>query len=123
MSNDSALVVNVDAGKKYNVTARLFMNETAGGMKVAVGGTATATSFKANIAIWDTVNRTNTIVTALGSAATHGGAGGGAHYIPIDGTIEVNAAGTLAVQWAQNTSDASALTMQRNSFFVVESVP
>jgi len=123
LSNDSVLSVSVDAGKKYLITARLFMNETAGGVQVALGGTATATSLKANIAIWDTVNRTNTIVTALGSAASHGGAGGGAHYIPIDGTIEVNAAGTLTIQWAQNTTNVATLTMQRNSYLLVQPQP
>jgi hypothetical protein len=117
LQDDDALIVNVQPGTKYRVRGTLFLDETDSGLKIAIGGTATVTAMKVQILIYDTQLRASGRVTALGSDVSHGTTGGGLHYVVVDGVIEVNAAGTLLIQWAQNTSDPVALVMQKDSFF------
>lgn len=116
LAADSQLLVTVAANTKYQIDGVLFMNEVDSGMKIALGGTCTFDSLKAAIAIYDTVQRASGVISAFDSAVTHNTTGGGQHWIYIRGTIEVaQRPGIVNVQWAQNTSDPVALTMQRNS--------
>ena len=41
----------------------------------------------------------------------------------IEGTITVNAAGTLTVQFAQNTSNGTPSIVKRGSTFIVQDMP
>lgn len=122
LANITGLSVNVTAAGKYNFRAHLTGTANAsGGIKVAIGGTATATSISATAWNWNgvTVNSVST-VTAL---ATSVGAANAVYTdIIIEGSIVVNAAGTLTIQAAQNSSFATPTTVLVNSNFTVSRV-
>lgn len=122
------LKVEVEKGRTYRFSALLFVKSmaVAGGTKAAIAGTCTAVdiryegySLEAGAtplhgyaqatalggAVADTAAYTNTIAT-----------------IYIRGTITVNAAGNLRVQFAQNTSDVTASVIARGGIFLVEDV-
>lgn len=119
LANISGLSVNVTAAGKYNFRAHLTGTaDAAGGIKVALGGTATATSLQATAWNWsgstiNAVSSATALATALGAAT--------AVYtdIIIEGSIVVNAAGTLTVMAAQNVSDVTSTTVAINSNFTV----
>lgn len=117
LANVTGLTTNVTAGKTYAFEAELFIDaDVTGGGKYAIAGTATATAIKYEI---ETIcDATNLLVitsrqTALAGSA--GQAGCTAGLTRISGTITVNAAGTLTVQFAQNTANgtSSVLTMSK----------
>jgi hypothetical protein len=110
----------------YNFRACLQVTDAAtGGVKAAIAGTATATNIQytgytiADNAIKGKTNAT-ALGTAVGSTLTTETSG---ILVIIEGTITVNAAGTLLVQAAQNTSDGTATTVKRGSTFVVHDMP
>lgn len=125
LQNDDALTVTVAASVKYHIRATIFITSasTTAGFKFALGGTCTVTSLKAQLFLYDdTTNalagftRAEALGTSLGA-----GLGAGDNYAVIDGTVEVNAAGTLLIQWAQNTADVlNGTTVERNSDLVLE---
>jgi len=117
LADVTGLSASVTASKTYRFEALLFVDADAtGGGKYAIAGSATATAIKYNI---DAINNsTNAFVinsrqTALAGSA--GQAGATSLEVVIRGTITVNAAGTLTVQFAQNTANgtSSVLTMSR----------
>ena len=121
LANITGLSVNVTAGKTYCFYATLYTTaNVAGGVKAAIAGTATATSI-----IYEGITTAaaglaaQTRATALGTevgGATTATAG----LIRIDGTITVNAGGTLTVQFAQNASNGAASSVLVGSTFIVE---
>ena len=117
LANVTGLTATLTAAKTYSFEAVLFVDaDVTGGSKYAIAGTATATAIKYHV---DTVcDATNLLVitsrqTAL--AGSVGQAGCTAGLTKISGTITVNAAGTLTVQFAQNTASgtSSVLTMSK----------
>jgi hypothetical protein len=120
LANLTGLSVNVAAGMTYSFSAYLYTTSNAsGGIKIAIGGTATATAITYDALITDSGTTTQAArQTALGGAA--GVTAVTAALCRIYGTITVNAAGTLTVQGAQNASNASASTFLRGSSFRVE---
>lgn len=111
LTNITGLTRNVEAGKTYSIEAVLpTTSAVTGGVKIAIGGTATAT------AIWyEAVVTENGVVKVPGTTrATAIGTAVGdvtavtAASITIRGVITVNAPGTLTVQGAQSVSDAGA---------------
>lgn len=115
LANITGLTRNVEAGRTYTFRAELDTTAAAtGGVKFAVSGTATATSINYSGVLLDgTTVLANTRATALGTtvcAVTTSTAG----TCTIKGTIVVNAAGTLTLQFAQNASDAGASTVLVN---------
>lgn len=123
LANVPGLSVNVIAGATYVFRAYLPVTVNATpGIKVAIGGTSTWTSVNETSyaytasAIATTTNSTATSGTVLTNAA--------AAYtnIIIEGTVKINAAGTLTVQMAQNTSNATATSVLVNASFTVTRV-
>lgn len=112
--DDNALSVNVEAGARYTITAIIFANLAVNsGIKFALNGTSTITALKAEIRIIDSGGtREEGRVAAYGSAVAHGAAGTGDHFIEILGAVEINAAGTLLVQWAQSAAVVGNATVQ-----------
>lgn len=122
LQNDDHLTVSLAASAKYWFKFWIFTNNAGalGGFKAALGGTVGVTSLKAQIEITDdTTNATAALarVTAL-SSAVGAGLGSGDNFTTIEGTIETSTAGTFLLQWAQNTSEASNTTVQRNSILL-----
>lgn len=125
LQDDDHLTVGVASATKYRFKFYLFVN-TAGaveGLKLAIGGTCTATSMKASMTILDDVAGTTAVigrVTALASSVGVAISLGNSRAT-IEGTIEVNAAGTFLLSWAQFAGlGVAATTVQRGSYLVVE---
>lgn len=116
----TGLSVDVIAGSTYYFKATLHITADAtGGHKVAIAGTATATSIIAQVNSLS--NSADAIIianrlTALGSSAGH--AGSTEVYCEIEGTITVNAAGTLLVQFAQNAANGTSSVLVGSTFVV-----
>lgn len=111
LANVTGLSLNLVAGGVYRVQAHLTgASGASGGLKVAFGGTATATS--STTTAWDyngtTINAVTT-QTTWGSAAM----ANTAIYtdLIIEGSITVAAAGTVTLQAAQNASNGTATTV------------
>lgn len=115
---DNHLIVTLDAAGIYAFRFVLFTAVGAGGLKVALNGTATATWLTAMFDFFDggPTHLAHTPLTSLGGTASDGGAGDEAI---IEGTIEVNAGGTFGLQFAQQTSDAANTTVLRGSLLLV----
>lgn len=118
LANVTGLVSeNLLAGKTYVFEATLFVDaDTTGGSKYAIAGSATATDIRYYVEMICDATNLNVITsrqTALGGSV--GQAGCTAGLTRISGTITVNAAGTLAVQFAQNavSGTSSVLTMSK----------
>ena len=106
------LVRTVQAGLEYAFRFGVFfLNDGAAeGAKFAVDGTCTATAIKAQITIYDDVLNSTVAfarVTALASAVG-AGVSAGSNYAEIEGSISVNAAGTLGLSFAQNAAGVNA---------------
>ncbi len=109
--NSTYLTASVFANGFYHFRfICFFLNDGATeGFKAAVNGTCTATDLKAQILIYD--DTLNTIVgfaraTTLGTGVG-AGLSTGSNFAVIEGTIDVNTAGTLRLQFAQNAAGAN----------------
>lgn len=119
LTNVTGMSVNVLAAGVYTIEAYISGVGTANsGMKLAIGGTATATSISYNGKNYDgTTLNANSTATTLGNAV--GAATAAFTDGVILGTIVVNAAGTLTVQFAQNSSHADTTSVYVNSYMKV----
>lgn len=123
VQNDDQLYVVLISGKKYRIRASLFFSIPADGLRVSLNGPGvTATSLKVQFLVYDSTIRASERISALGQEATHTAAGAGDHYVVLDGSIEVATGGTLYLQWAQQSSNATPLVLQKDSFFEVERI-
>lgn len=118
----TGLTATVAAGKTYRFFTQLFITDaTPPGSyaKIAIDGTATATQFKARVRSEDADGSidTSATITALGETFTSVSESG--HVITVTGVITVNGAGTLTVQFAQASSNATACSVLTGSHFEV----
>lgn len=111
LANVTGLSRNVQASTRYNFTATIYTSSnSAGGINLAIGGTATATNIIYDAIVTDAgvvQVPTNTRTTTLGNPVGQVTAVTAAKVV-ITGSILVNAAGTLTVQFAQNASNGTA---------------
>lgn len=123
LANVPGLSVTVAAGRTYTFRAVLHLTPSAvGGQQIAVAGTATATAVTYQVnSINNTTNANilNSRVAALGGAGV-GVAGGTADFTTVEGTITVNAGGTLTVQFAQNVSNGTSSVLVGSTFLVMD---
>lgn len=116
----TGLSVSVEAGIAYYFEATLHITADAtGGHKVAIAGTATATSIIYQVESLD--NGTDALVIASRQTSLGGSVGqAGATEVrcTIRGQIVVNAAGTLLVQFAQNASSGTSSVLVGSTFVV-----
>lgn len=125
LANVTGLSVSVEAAKTYYFEATLFTaSDVAGGVKFAIGGTATATSiiYEANItnggaSVTPGTARATALATTVGDATAVTAA-----KVKITGTITVANAGTLTVQFAQNASNGTASSVLVGSNFIVNQI-
>jgi hypothetical protein len=126
LGNVTGLVVNVSAGRAYAFEAELsYTCLAAAGIKCAMGGTATATNIIYDGWIVDAAAagiKGNAQATALAGVVASAVTTGTAGHVTIRGSIEVNAAGTLTVQAAQNTANATATVVKRGSRLIVHDI-
>jgi hypothetical protein len=120
LADVTGLSIGVQAGRTYNFRAVLFVDADAtGGYKLAIGGTATATAIIYNIKAINNATSAFTITsrqTALAGSA--GAATGTGLMIEIEGTITVNAAGTLTAQFAQNAANGTSSVLVGSTLMV-----
>jgi hypothetical protein len=120
-ANVPGLSVNVLAGRSYAFEAMCFLTAgVVGGSKWAIGGTCTATGIIYDIVLTDETSNAITITsrqTALGGASGQAGTTSGICW--ISGLITVNAAGTLTVQFSQNSSNGTNSSVLVGSNFLV----
>lgn len=115
----TGLTATVVAGKIYRFEATLFStSDVAGGIKAAIGGTATATSIRYEVLITDAGLTTQGRQTALAGAT--GVTAVTAALIKIEGTITVNAAGTITCQAAQNANTGTTSVLTGSTFVLTE---
>jgi hypothetical protein len=120
LGNVTGLTANVAAGKIYRFEAKLYTtSDVAGGIKVAIGGTATATAIRYEGLTTDagltTQSRSAALGTAVGAVTAVTAA-----YVTITGTITVNAAGTLTVQAAANAATGTTSVLTGSTFVITE---
>lgn len=108
LANVTGLSSPLKAGRTYKFVASLPVTADAvGGYKVAVSGTCTATAIYYDVTVVTTgVAPSLSRQTALDGAT--GGILGTTVRIWIEGTITVNAAGTLTIQFAQNAANGTS---------------
>lgn len=114
---------NVSASRTYSFEFEGYTtSNVAGGVKFAIGGTATATAIIYEALVDDAAvlaaqTRTTTLGNAVGGITAVTNA-----KVKITGTITVNAAGTLTVQFAQNASNGTASSVLVGSIFTITKV-
>lgn len=120
LGNITGLTVNVVAGKTYAFEAVLFVAADAtGGSKFTMSGTATATSIVYEIELLDEDSNIASILdrkTALDSSSAQAGTTNG--FCRITGSIVVNGAGTLTVQFAQSVANGTSSVLVGSSLLV-----
>ena len=122
---NTALSVNVIAGRKYTFKAILYVSDSvaAEGVKINLaGGTATATNFRVQATAFDTALNFSTQSSALATdllAATFTGNGS----IECHGSFEPATSGSFVIKAAQNTHVTGTLTMFRGSHIILTEVP
>ena len=120
LANVTGLTANVVAAGVYRFRANLVLScDASGGAKVALSGTCTKTNLNATVIRAPASSPVASNITALDASS-----GGTAAYvnISIDGSIVVNQAGTLTVQFAQNASFATASIVLLGSTFTVTKI-
>lgn len=126
LANVTGLSVTLLGSRKYSFHIPLFFSTgaTAGGIKVALGGTATVTNLIADAECVDgTTNVAGTQVSTLGSNLVANTNAGTTPKCVIEGTFESNAGGTFTVQFAQNASSATPSAVKRGSYMLVQDMP
>lgn len=121
LANITGLVHAIGANSKWGFQAVVQFNLAGilSGHKFDVAVPASPTNHGYNI---DVLNGTGLSIASIGMSAAVGGALAqtGLHLARFSGVIENGAnAGNLAIQAAQNASDASALTIKRGSWLRV----
>lgn len=116
--NVTGLTRNVESGRVYGFRAYVQTTaNVAGGVKLAVGGTATATAISyegtltGGAALVAQTRATALAATVCASTTTTTGT------CTIEGVIQVNAGGTLTIQFAQNASNGAASSVLANQMF------
>jgi hypothetical protein len=126
LANVPGMSVNLLSGKTYAIEAELsFTDAAAGGVKAAIGGSCTATSIVYDGWVIDAAAggiKGNAQGAALGAAVANTTTTGTAGHITIKGSITVNVPGTLTIQFAQNTSNATASVVKQGSYLVVHDI-
>jgi hypothetical protein len=128
LANSNALSFSVGAIQSFVFTAKIYFNLAGilSGYKFALVSPASPANLIYSIRI------TNLITGALVNAGAFTASGGtlsgalasaGTHLCEIHGAIDNGASGgNVTVQFAQNTSDAGAITLKNGSFMNVQQV-
>lgn len=121
LSDVTGLSVNVEAGGVYYFETTLFTtSNSAGGVKIGINGTCSASSIKYDVLIIDAGATFQRRVTSLGSS--YGATAVANALVKIYGTITISSDGLLNVQFAQNASNGTRSTVESNSTFIVNKI-
>ena len=124
--NVTGLTATLTGGLNYTFMARLYYTDAAaGGVQASICGTTTATNIVYNGRVIDSGSngiKGATQATALCTVVANTPTTGTSGLTEINGTITVNTAGTLTVQFAQNTSNGTASIVLQGSTFSVNNI-
>lgn len=125
LQSDAVLVIPIQASRAVKVRAFIpfALAGIISGYKFGISGPASPTNIIFTAQVQNAVTGVlalSGVATALGQVIAGALATSGDHFCMIEGTVEngVNA-GNLTIQVAQNTSDASAITIKRGACFEV----
>lgn len=126
LTNDNDLLQAIAANEvwRFRFFVPFNLAGVASGFKFGVNGPTAPTNLRYSMKVVNGVG--GTLVTAasksaFASALAAALATSGDHFAEIEGAMENGAnAGTLQLQFAQNTSDAGAITVQRGAFLIAE---
>lgn len=127
LQDDDHLFVSVVAGGTYRFDLILFGTQVSAvpGLQLTMAGTAAATSIKYEVIVHDDTSGLFAAYArsaALGTAVAAATMGANDFYAEIHGTIVVSTAGTLRLQFAQNTASANNTTLQQHSSMTVKRI-
>lgn len=98
----------------------------ASGYKFAITGPTTPANVRYRTAVFNGVSPgALSAAVALGAFGTSVGvtlAQSGDHYAEIEGVVEGGGAGSVTLQFAQNVSDAAAITIKRGSILIAQRI-
>lgn len=122
--NDAVLVVPLDVTGTFRFYGRIYYDaSTVADFKLAFTWPA-VTASKWGLMGRDATTATNitaAVATASGTAVAAGGNGVGTNtFVDFDGYITTSATGNLQAQYAQNTTEATNMTVQSGSWLQVE---
>lgn len=118
-----ALSVSVDAGRTYEFRAQLFLgSDTTGGQKVRIGGTCAAVWIRYFVLLFnESGNTTDSAITITTlNAANTGTTGLTLGWYQVTGALAVSQAGTLTVDFAQQTANNTSSLLIGSTFTVRE---
>ena len=120
LADVTGLSFTLASGGVYKFLAKLYLScGASGGAKVALAGTATATTINYIIRL----NTTTALASEVNSAMGGDYGTTAAHvYAEVDGAIVVNAGGTLLIQFAQNASNGTPSIILVGSTFEVQKI-
>lgn len=125
LQNDNHLSLMAASAAKYRL--ELFMRFTdasvagAGGVKLSIAGTATYTNMALSCEVHGTQGFSGIVSsTWLSSSSDEAfGTGDGQYTVLVYGLIDVNAGGTVAIEWAQQVALAADLVAQVGSYLML----
>jgi hypothetical protein len=115
-------VLTLPAAGKWHVEIYLRVDAattTTQGFQWLIGGSATVTNSTAGAMFGrvNSANKTNAIFfPGVGSAEPNIALTGGTDYIFCAGTLDVTVAGTISINWAQNSSSLNATNLTLGSY-------
>lgn len=120
LANVNYLVSNLAQDYKYKFKATLYVRSSSGGFKVLLTGTAVDNTYVeiSRVHITSTISTSSINSTIGGNTITEASAGD--FLVEIDGWIDVMTTGTLRIQFAQNSSDASPSMILTGSSLIIE---
>lgn len=120
LANDSELVIAIPEGGQYEIEGLLQFYGGAGGFKRALTYDGTTHADGINVGGLAHVNGTGSVAAVLDATSTVSNAtitaAAPGDYHHITGTAHFSTSGNLRIQWAQNSSNASATTLKAGSF-------
>jgi hypothetical protein len=122
LSNINELSAPIVAGSKYKFEAHIFVRADAGGFKLQLNGSATASEFiETVITSITSTSATSSINSTLGSLTTTEGSAGDYH-ITARGYVECSADGNLIYKFAQNSSNGTPSLVLVGSYLTLENI-
>lgn len=116
-ADDPIMVVPIASGGVYRVEATLLMSGNAGGWRtrISLGGGAVVSTLALTQVTLLTSTSSQTRVTAVNTDVVNANATVVTVTMIMRGVVVVTTGGTLAVGWAQSTSNVAGHTMQAGS--------
>lgn len=127
LQNDDHLVYAMSANTKYRFKFYLFVTTGAtGGWKFDLTGPASPTNVRYNLGVYNSsteVYTANVVQTSFSSASSGSADLSTATFVVIEGTVENGAnTGNLQLQFAQDTSNATPITVYRGSYLEIQQI-